>query len=1224
MKIELGMKLVCATRPWGALLRDAVSWWMPWVLGLAVFVPMSLRAEPEALKWDDGRWALVLRKTSAPGEPAKMSLKDAEGRGLLEFSGTNRETLTLKPADAAFSLVWADKLALPCRMTCDFSRIWGDVAVVSKGVPVVSLYARKHWAKELGLMTVFYTHLKTRTSLTPPPDYNYRSWWHATVEVQKDYSKVTVTERDSGRLLLDYGRVPHDAVGEMDLQVSTVNTNRSPPFMVRNVSLEPIPPDAAVAAAPKPPPNHQLLFHDDFSGPATNWGSDRVLPGVLTLKLRNYFSFSYPVYVPGLALADGVIETSVMFTAAGQAEVRFRIDPHGDKYYAFRVGTQIPGEFLKSSDIGAPAKPIGKVLHPRQRALKCEVGKWHAIRIEADGPSLRASIDGEDAATARDADHASGAVALGGSAESSTLFRSFTVFRKGNAGGEWTPASAPSPAKPAPAEPPSAPRADVASLPRQPMDGAGTVRDANKAVHHYRLKEGVLLYDGLPYIPVRDSDGQYFVLYEPERWPREAWDSLRSDTTLQDLSRHGLTGPIVRLRLADYIDCRNTDHKFHEDGGIGGRSRILQIGKVPYRVTEARKVLPPYFVYTSTFDATNRAHVIAYEVPNDRERYLSVDPIPSESGSGGVYTGGNFPVDGDSHVQMHVYYPTKREIEWVFMQPVVGVNKIMKWSPESGAAVSKFWAMELMDPPGDTRPVVHAPRGPSRNIGTHEQHNTYIFRNYGVLMDRAHPSAEQRRASFANWLDYVRFAGGNLAVVHWLGTDCMLDANYTSNVLYPSKLFAEWRKKDTDDCVQELLPEVEARGMVTYASLPSYNFTDENKQKLGLTDDDFLVNKEGAQARIFDRAKLDPTSERVKQLFVKIVDELASVVAPSKSVEGVGIWIDGFFTLGDALGYGPNTLKRYQHDTGAVLPSPSDAAASFDWLHATPERLKSWQAWRCAQMHDLLIRLRDAVRARRPDMILKVAVVNTRTQKFLRSTDAEALDLLLGQGIDPALYRNEEGLVFAQRSFYEGKVLNREGTEGFNFTHGVADIPTRYGTSYHQWTGYWEQAGAFNSLSRYNIGWLASASLVPVGRRILETATYHLRVGNIRELEYQTWERGTSGWEQYLRRFAAAYRSLPVAEPKPFDGKVETVSGPPRDETLALRWFQDRLAVINDRAEGRVIRLQAKELFPQSPAVAELGRSRRLDAIGGTVELELLPYDLLVLAPASELGDSEK
>ncbi|MBM4081595.1 MAG: hypothetical protein FJ278_17965, partial [Planctomycetes bacterium] len=362
----------------------------------------------------------------------------------------------------------------------------------------------------------------------------------------------------------------------------------------------------------------------------------------------------------------------------------------------------------------------------------------------------------------------------------------------------------------------------------------------------------------------------------------------------------------------------------------------------------------------------------------------------------------------------------------------------------------------------------------------------------------------------------------------------------------------------------------------------------------------------GEPARIFGQTKLDPTSDKVKALFVRIVDELAEQTAANACVPGIGISIDGFFTLTDETGYGANTLRRYERDTGGKTPSA--AAEAYDWLHATPERLKHWQAWRCAEMRELLTRLRDAVRKRRPNLVLKVALMNKRTYEFLRMTDAEALDLLLGQGIDPALYRDDDGIFFAARSCYEHKPKNKDGTAGFNFTHGVADVPTRHGTGYHQWTGYWEQAGVFNCLSRYQIGWLASANLVPLGRRILETATYHLRVGNVRELQYQTWERGLAGWEHHLRRFAAAFRALPVAEPRPFKSKVAVLSGPPADETLWVSWHGDRLAVINDHAAPRVVRIEA------AGGMVELGRSRKLRPSDGWIELELAPFDLLVLA----------
>jgi hypothetical protein len=1175
--------------------------------------PGAVGAEGDPIDWSNPRW-LLRPGPNYPGgltRPVPLSSEAAHAPAIL-LQGKDRQTLTLRPINAAYSILFDQKLPLPHRLQYDFRGLGAMTSCV------VSVQCRKHWQGDAGLVSL-YANDKRQSAhpmgwhqASASVEYRPATWYRVAIENYADYSSVQIRERDSDLLLIDCDHVSHEPVTTGQLVLAKVGEKGPVTIEFAAVTLQTALSPPPTPIPPAPDPGYHLLFHDPFAGQATRWGSPRYLPGVLTLPKRTYFAPSYPVCVPDLTFSDGIIETEVLPGGKSQGEIRFRVNAFGDGYYAFTFGADLPGQFIRSVDLSKRAEPIGKSFGPG-----CRRGRRTKIRLLAEGPRLSAEIDGQPAAAATDNTHTVGAICLAGSEAAPVAFDTFTVFAKDGSRGEWNPRPLDAPASrpdQAPRKPSSTRPTTTRPLPpiRSPRTDERQMTDATGHVHRYAMRQGILVYDGLEFIPMRDSDGQYVVLYEPDRWPPKAWDRLRCSDTLHDLERYGLTCPIVRLRLADYVDCTQEGHGFHEDGGIGGRSRILQLGNDEYRVTACRKSLPPYFVYSTAFESVNRPHVVACQVPNDRERYLSVNPIPAETGSGGVYTGGHYPVDGKSRLQMHLYYPPQDRVEWVFMHAIIDpkVRDGLSWAPESGAAVANFWTLELLDNPADTRPVVHPPKGPQRRIGVLEQHATYLFRNYGVQVDARRPTTEQRQAAFAAWLDYLRMTGCDLPDLQWLGVDWMI-VGYNDRVGYESELFSPYRKTN-ENLPVELLPAVRARAMVSYPSLASFNINDDERAKFGLTDEDILINREGDTARLFGQSRLDPTSDRVKDLFVRIVDELAGKVSADPAVPGISISIDGFFTLNDELGYGPHTLRRYRDRTRTEVPART-AAEAHTWIHSDPQRLERWQTWRCAEMHTLLTRLRDTLRKHRPDWVLKVKLMNKRTMQLLRTTDDESLQLLLGQGINPKLYANEPGICFVVRLNYESKPKNREGTAGFNFTHGVADVPTRHGTGLHQWTGYWEQAGVFTCLSRYSIGWLASANLVPPGRHILETATYHLRVGNIRELQYQTWERGIGGWEHLMRRFAAAFRSLPVAEPRRFEGAVEVSSGPTADETLWVAWYADRLAVLNDHPAPRCIRLRLPESLTGQGKIMELSRSRTLDVRDGWATLELAAFDLLVL-----------
>jgi len=89
------------------------------------------------------------------------------------------------------------------------------------------------------------------------------------------------------------------------------------------------------------------------------------------------------------------------------------------------------------------------------------------------------------------------------------------------------------------------------------------------------------------------------------------------------------------------------------------------------------------------------------------------------------------------------------------------------------------------------------------------------------------------------------------------------------------------------------------------------------------------------------------------------------------------------------------------------------------------------------------------------------------------------------------------------------------------------------------------------------------------GRAAFEPLTYALRTRNPYGIIFYNWHRATTGIDLELRDFARAYRGLPAVEPRPFDGSC----APEPDQRLWIRWFDDRLAVVNDSPQPRTIEL---------------------------------------------------
>jgi len=128
------------------------------------------------------------------------------------------------------------------------------------------------------------------------------------------------------------------------------------------------------------------------------------------------------------------------------------------------------------------------------------------------------------------------------------------------------------------------------------------------------------------------------------------------------------------------------------------------------------------------------------------------------------------------------------------------------------------------------------------------------------------------------------------------------------------------------------------------------------------------------------------------------------------------------------------------------------------------------------------------------------------------------------------------------------------------------------------------------------------------------------------------WQRPVLGHEHDLRRFCQAFRALPAGEPRPFDGTVEIVTCEARDEanaakddprtagdTLWVRWFGDRLAIVNDAPVPRTARIRLRTPFPSGERLrdaatgAVFSPSASSDRPEFVIDLEM--YDLRTLVP---------
>jgi hypothetical protein len=722
-----------------------------------------------------------------------------------------------------------------------------------------------------------------------------------------------------------------------------------------------------------------------------------------------------------------------------------------------------------------------------------------------------------------------------------------------------------------------------------------------------------MVVSGTAYLPL-DADGVYWC---DAASAGDALAALDWRTTVERIcARGGPSGAdFVRVRLLDHIDTTRDDHDFSEDGGLGGKSRVVHIGDRDYRLTSARDRLS-YFAYTATCEHPRNPHLMMFQSVNDAERYttLRIQP-PWDNVGGGVDTGREYPCDGKPFEQRFLLYPRATRIRFTISRRPVEVPI----TPESGAAVSHVWLFELIDPLA-LRPVVaEEPSGSQRRLGVYVTHPAYLYSLYGYRGD----SEEERRASLRSFVDYLRFCGVNLLEFNAVdGGDTTGVAYYASN-LWP---------RAAGGLLKELLPLCEANDIQVIPIITSLSVPE---GQLGFTRESMQTDRFGNPTVFFEsRPPLpDPLRPEVQDLLVRNLREILGLCAESRAVPAIGFRVNGKIGLcygGSELGksdqytgYSPWDVGQFEADTG--LDVPEMAPTPYEWIRASC--WERWLDWRCQRTRDFWLRCRDVVRGYRSDLVLCVSCdmpSETPAWNIYWPSGETPLNCWRYHGADPRLFRDEPGIllqrgmmVAADRYFTRGGQYgqNVQAMKDFHYAPGVTDLYAgREGAACELYHNYWEEFGVFR-IGEFRTDFWGAATMYPAGRGYFEPVLFSLAATNCYTLNLFSWERGTFGHEHDLRAFARAFRALPRDEG---ESAASCVVG--EAPGLVVWRFGERLAVLNTGGSAQTVRLRVPSL-PRGTRLLEFGRNEVLsqaeDADRNDLEivLPLEAYDLRVIGP---------
>lgn len=713
----------------------------------------------------------------------------------------------------------------------------------------------------------------------------------------------------------------------------------------------------------------------------------------------------------------------------------------------------------------------------------------------------------------------------------------------------------------------------------------------------------------------------------------------------------------VRLALVDYVDCRNTSHNFEQSSQ--GQSRLLNLNGETFRVTGSPVGFDLfYFAYRVAADpAPGRAHLLVVETINDQERYTGVaithprvgawappfqdEPLcpvsPNYSSCFGfcqepdcfhpdvgvsAYTGQEYPLDGKPYNIHALFYPKMTSVKVTISSSGWYDNR----NAQSGAAASRIWVYKFLDPLTDRLPAQSPPADPAqeRRIGIYMPHPWYFYAHHGVPAR----TVQQRQQSLAIMLDTLRFCGLN-----WVEFNAINGSDRAGAAWYDS---AYWHKNGAN-LLTELPPLAEARGIGLVPIITSMTIPDPPTTVLGFSfsDNSFQRRSDGEWVRMFNNRSPDPLRPEVQNWTLYFLNEIAVRVAGQPSVKGIGFRVNGKIGLcynshqdstfgAKQSGYSTWNIQEFNRDTGSQVPTGIGQA--YPWLRARPEMWERWIAYRCEKTRDFWLRARDLVRQHRPDWNLYVKIV---LPSELPGTNIEwvnegfdAITLLRHHGYDPAHFANEPGIVIErtmmvdQNRFYTrhrwGPPLgtNHWAYKDFHFQPILPQrVRTAAGAAVELYHNYWEEA--FHPDWEFGTD-LRTLTATGPGRSFYETITFSLRHGNVDTISLMGWERPILAHEHDLRSFAQAYRALPNVAPRDFDGTVE-----PDFPDVWVRWFGDRLAVLNDSGTARAITLRFPAFVPLNAEVVDVASGRvliprnQLPRLALTLELE--PWSLRTL-----------
>ncbi len=758
--------------------------------------------------------------------------------------------------------------------------------------------------------------------------------------------------------------------------------------------------------------------------------------------------------------------------------------------------------------------------------------------------------------------------------------------------------------------------------------------------------------DGITYRAVDDECLHYVDLAAfNAAHPGVPLPALRK-TVAQNYAVGDVIQPVV-VELTDYVDTTLTDHGFTDANIVPSSphpnkpSRLLTISGRSFRVTAAPDdgFATYYYSYdVATGGTAGLPHLLVAESSNDRERYTTLfihhpdniivqpglpwappyasEPTTNPWGGGQnfsrteqewifgpdvgltTYTGRELFIDNLPFNIPLIFHPKTATVRVVVSSLGCNVSR----SSADGGAVSKIWVFRFADAMPGRMPALILPDDPARQrrIGIYMTHPWYFYSHYGAPA-RLLPHRQQ---SLTTLLEHMRYCGFNYIVFNAInGADRSVKAWYSGSTYF------DWNS--AGDLLAELPPIAEAQGVQIVPLITSLIEPPENGP-INFSSNSFQMGSNGNQVTAFGSPALDPLRPEVQQYTRNLLTEIATRVAGSPAVRGLGIRVNGkigtcYISSGDGTrgarhaGYSSWDLQQFKTATGSGVPT-SPPQTAYNYLVANPLEWEAWINWRCVKTREFWLACRDLIRSHRPDWTF---YVQCDLPSEVPGTNIEwaggetPYNLLRHHGYDPGMFASDTGIVIsrgmmvaADRFFVSSRWLppwgaNHENYRLFHFAPGLAELyRTAEGLACEFYGNYWEEA--FNPYYEFGSpgdpnGFFRTNTPAAPGRAFFAPAAMSVRRQDPDTMVWLGWNRPTLGHEADIRKFAQAFRALPAVAPAPLGGTVS-----PDSPEVVARWYDDRLAVINDTPVGQTISLHLHLPLPVGAELTDVVTGRKL------------------------------